>query len=241
MARPVVSRTQRRMEKKQALTLLFLILAVSLVSFSLGIIVGRSGTSRPAPAAAVVPAPHLPVATAPAAPAAQASSAAPAASPAPAPAQEKLTFYDTLPKGEQPPLGSGINLPPKSAKAKAPAAGPAPSSAAVAPAPSTAAVRPQPAPAAAGRAEKVASPPAPAPAGAYLVQVASFHKVADARTLKQRLAARGYAAFTREADLGAKGIWHRVFIGPFADRDAAGRMVRRLKEKEKLSAMVRKR
>jgi cell division protein FtsN len=33
----------------------------------------------------------------------------------------------------------------------------------------------------------------------------------------------------QEADLGASGVWHRLRIGPFADRDAASAMCATLK------------
>ncbi len=106
--RDVKSRSQRRMEKRQALVLLALVLVVSLVSFTLGMMVGRGVAPKPVaqetPAAAV----RMPVTAPPSAP--------PAAEPA-ATGEEagkvNLTFYDTLPKGEEPPLGSGINLPPR--------------------------------------------------------------------------------------------------------------------------------
>lgn len=214
MARQVLSRTQRRMEKKQAMVLLLLVLAVSLVSFTLGVMVGRGGAPEPAP-----PSPRLPVAPAPPAPTVETPAEAPASGP------EVLTFYETLPKGDQPPLGSGINLPPAQ---EAPAAA---ASQARTPAP----VQP-PEPPQAKPAEPVA-----APAGSYVVQVASFREAADARALQERLVGKGYAAFSEAVALPEKGTWHRVFAGTFADAAAAEGVVARLQAEEKLSALVKRR
>jgi DedD protein len=235
MAPQVVSRTQRRMKKKQALILLGLILAVALVSFSLGILVGRNGSRGTSPAPTRVPAAtRLPVA-----PTQPTAGSAPAA--APAAGQDKLTFYDTLPKGKQPPLGSGINLPPKSSPQGSPSVPAAADSGASATPPAPRAVTQPAPPLPAAKETPQRAAPTAAAAGAYLVQVASFQKAGDARALKKRLAAKGYPTFTRQADLGHKGIWHRVFVGPYTDSAAASRAVKRLKAEEKLSAIVKKR
>jgi cell division septation protein DedD len=244
------------MEKKQVLFLLVLVLAVSLLSFTLGVMVGRRGAPPQVVQPAVEAPARIPVAK-------EEIAAAPAAQPAPGdPAMqarpgENLTFYDALPKGDQAPLGSGINLPPEEKK-PAPAAAPAaataaPTQAKPAPAP---AVTAKPAPAAALTAAPTtataptaaptaaASPVAavkPAASGAYVVQVASFPQQGDAQALKDRLAKKGYAVYTQDADLGAKGIWYRVYIGPFDDSATAGKTVERLVAEERLSALVRKR
>jgi len=216
MNRQVVTRTQRRMEKRQALILLILILGVSLISFTLGVMVGRSG-SRDSGTAAVSPSsPHLPVAAK--------ESESPAAAPAERPA-ESLTFYDTLPKGEQPPLGSGINLPPKQEPPKK----------------EPAVTRDQDRPAEAVPAVKKVSRPEAAPEGSYLVQAASFRGAEDAAKLKERLAGKDYTVFTEETDLKEKGIWHRVYVGPFSTAQAAGRVVEKLQAEEKIAALVKKR
>lgn len=223
MRRQVVSRTQRRMEKRQALILLVLILGVSLVSFTLGVMVGRSGArSAESTALSKVPA-RLPVD-------AEGEGIEPSiAAPATERPAEKLTFYDTLPKGEQPPLGSGINLPPKKESHK---------------------IEPKKEPAATSEplrtveavpAVKEVSRPEAAPQGAYMVQAASFRGPDDAVKLKERLSGKAYAAFIEQADLKEKGIWHRVYIGPFATAEAAGRVVEKLQAEEKIAALVKKR
>jgi cell division septation protein DedD len=234
MVRQVATRSQRRMEKKQAVILLGLVLVVSLVSFTLGVMVGRSG-SRPAAVAVPQPA-RLPVAP-----------PVPAPPPADATASderraETLTFYDSLSKGEESPLGSGINLPP--ARSKPEAADDSGEAARLDAADGTkatngtvaeASLPPQ-------AAAPVAKAAAPADAGGdYLVQAASFRNSEDARVLQAKLGQKGYAAFTEEAQLGEKGVWYRVYVGPVASTAAADAVVARLKAEEKLTALVRKR
>ncbi len=222
MVHQVKSRTQRRMEKKQAILLVVLLLGISLVSFFLGIMIGRSGTTsvvvsqeastKPLPVAPnppVLPQVALPVA------------------PEPEPQKEVLTFYDSLPKGEQPPLGSGINLPP----ADKPAAKPETESAASVPV-----AEAPPAPV------EAAVPPLPKAVsqGQYVVQVASFKQLPDAIGLRDRLVKKGYVVFTQEADLGDKGLWFRVMVGPYSDNLAAGQVAKRLETEEKLDGIVKK-
>ena len=105
MVQPVVSRTQRRIERKQLMLIVVLIIAVAAVSFSLGVMFGqrnvssqelvaKADSSTPAKVTQIVPPPPPQEETEPEKP-------------------ERLTFYDNLPKGNQAPLGSGINLPPE--------------------------------------------------------------------------------------------------------------------------------
>jgi cell division septation protein DedD len=209
------------MEKKHATLLLVLVLAVSLVSFSLGVMVGKS-VGRSAPAVVSVPPERLPVRD-------QVS-----VSPEPAPGTEKesgvLTFYDSLPKGEQTPLGSGINVPAEQGKAT------------VSPGPAKAKVT-EPAKA------KVTEPAVPrpepkqataSPKGSNVVQVASFREAGDARTLQEKLSEKGYASFMQRVELGEKGTWHRVYLGPYTDTATAEKTAQRLQAEEKMAGLIRK-
>lgn len=243
MTQRVLSRSQRRMERKQAIVLLCLALAISLVSFSLGVMVGRSG-NPPQPVATA--APPVPVSTPAVNPAPSPSPAAvsvpeatqvqggtegqaPAEVPAAVKQDEKLTFYDTLPRGEQP-LGSGINLPPDKAAKTEPAADHA--------------AEAKPAPAATPSAAKAEVPVPKVPAaakGQFVVQVASFKDAAAANSMLKKLSGKGYVLFVEPADLGAKGVWHRVYAGPYAGREVADRVASQLREREKISPLVRKR
>ena len=80
----------------------------------------------------------------------------------------------------------------------------------------------QSADAAPARPAAAAPNPAPAasagPGGGWAVQAASFRSEADAEHLRARIAKAGTPAFVRRVDLGARGIWWRVYAGPFAAR-----------------------
>lgn len=237
MVAPVISRSQRRMERRQAMLLLALVLAVSLVSFALGVMVGRG--KGPSPTAAVE---RLPV-TAPGG--GTASTANP-----------DLTFYDSLPKGGKLPLGSGINLPASETAPKNPPPAPAPSppqlmpsqagSPQAAPSPATqAASVPTAPPKQAAKAAPVQTmQPTPASsvkaAGTWIVQVGSFPAAEDAQKLKRRLLGKGFVVFVQEAKLAGKGTWYRVIVGPFESEGVASGAAGRLRDEEKLSVMVRK-
>jgi len=236
MNQRILSRSQRRMERKQAIILLCLALAISLVSFSLGVMVGRSG-HRPEPVAAAagpvplprpapLPAPDPPGVPQPSRPEPAGETAAPAPAPPPGPQDEALTFYDTLPRGEQP-LGSGINLPPEPAATAAPAA--------------ATPVKQATGPKAAALPGSAVAPAVPAAAGQFVVQIASFKDQTAAEVMLKQLAAKGYALFVEPVDLGAKGVWYRVYAGPYAGRETADRVASQLRDREKISPLVRKR
>jgi cell division septation protein DedD len=216
-----MSRSQRRIEKKQTILVLVLILVVAGVSFVLGVMVGQKGLALPGLGDAVVQEVRLPAAT-------QVVPVPPPSEPAPVSEPAKLTFYDNLPKGDQAPLGSGINLPPE----EKPAELPAKAEVVANPAAPKPAVVPAPIPQAATTAS---------PQGAFVVQVASFRSKEDAQKLQTRLDKRGLSTFQERADLGQKGVWFRVLAGPYADRPDADQVVALLKSEERLSAMVRKR
>jgi len=90
--------------------------------------------------------------------------------------------------------------------------------------------------------ESPVPPPLPkaTPQGGYVVQVASFKQLPDATGLRDRLVSKGYSVFTQEADLGEKGVWYRVMVGPYAGKDAAGQAAERLKVDEKLAGIIKK-
>ncbi|RME37880.1 MAG: SPOR domain-containing protein [Deltaproteobacteria bacterium] len=248
MGNTQATRTQRRMARRQAMMLFVLVLVVALVSFSLGVMVGRSGRP-PEPAYVETGQPLVLPEAKP-----QEETTGPAGQETGgAPKVEDLTFYDTLPKGELP-LGSGINLPapPKPAAGSEPVAGlapepqpePAPAGPREKPHTGTVSVSPpattRTAPDTAGTSSAVPTPSSAASGGRYVLQVASFKDAAQARTLSRRLAGKGYVTFVRDADLGPKGVWHRVFAGPYSDRATADKAAARLKKEEKFSPLVRR-
>ncbi|MEF8793317.1 SPOR domain-containing protein [Thiohalorhabdus sp.] len=82
-------------------------------------------------------------------------------------------------------------------------------------------------------------PPRPAASGRYLLQVSALREAEAADKLKAQLAMQGLQARVVRADLGDKGVWHRVRLGPYAGRDEAERVQARL-EDEDMEAMILK-
>jgi hypothetical protein len=149
-----------------------------------------------------------------------------------------------LPDGsiEQPPLPAA---PSEAAVAPAPAAPPAaPQLAAADPAPQQVAALPAP-PAAAPAPAPAAKPPAQQTAAAapqaaaaptkYVVQVASKKNQTEALAsfadMQQKYPSllANYRPIVQKADLGAKGTWYRLRIGPIADKTAASKLCSQLK------------
>ena len=89
-----------------------------------------------------------------------------------------------------------------------------------------------------------ASPDTPLPQaeddGRFLVQVAAFRQRGAAEDLKARLAMRGLQARVVSADLGDRGTWHRVRLGPYPGRSDAERVRERLADDGMQGMIVRK-
>jgi len=64
----------------------------------------------------------------------------------------------------------------------------------------------------------------------YYLQVGSFRSSADADNLKARLALLGIIASVQSADLSDKGIWYRVRVGPFTQKNRVDGMHQTLQE-----------
>ena len=178
MVQPVVSRTQRRIERKQLMLIVVLIIAVAVVSFSLGVMFGQRdvpsqgltaevNSSTPAKVTQVAPPPP---------PQAEAALEKP----------ERLTFYDNLPKGNQAPLGSGINLPPKQPKK------------AVQAKPERIVKQAEVKSVAASTKKPIV--PTVSTEGSFVVQIASFRTGDDAKGLAARLKLYKLSTFTETAD-----------------------------------------
>jgi cell division protein FtsN len=219
MVQPVVSRTQRRIEHKQLILIVVLIIAVAAVSFSLGVMFGQRNVSS-----------HGLITEVDSSTSAGVTQIVPPSPPEKETLAEKpkrLTFYDNLPKGSQAPLGSGINLPPekpiKAVQAK----------------PKHTVKQAEVKPVAAT--PKQATVPTISAEGSFVVQIASFRTGEDAKRLAARLKLYELSTFIEMADLGDKGVWYRVLAGPYNNRAGADKAAGLLKEKERLSALVRKR
>lgn len=248
------SRIQRRLEKKQAIFLLALVLVVSLFSFVFGIMVGRRGAERDylaqlkqqQDAVQVVQTPVVRSAPEPESVPAIESEAAPPPAESQSVDPPKLTFYEDLSR-DAAPLGSGINRQPQPpvAASEPPLNLPeqpvmVTETAAVTP-PTTASTTPvavTPEPATPIGVEQPEALPAVAKQGTHAVQIGSFAAVKDAAALRQTMLNKGYPAFLAEADLGERGLWYRVRIGPYADSEQAGITQEVLKEKEEIEGFV---
>ena len=79
---------------------------------------------------------------------------------------------------------------------------------------------PAPAPAAAPADARPDPPAAPAP-GAFSIQVGAFRDPARAQSQVEALRRKGLGAFSVPADVPGKGLWVRVFVGPFPTEVAA--------------------
>jgi len=132
----------------------------------------------------------------------------PAAAPAPAPAQQQLAAVAPAPQ-------AAPSAP--AAAAPAPAADPQPVAAIPPP-------KPKPTPA-----------PAPAAPTKYVVQVGSKQNQTDALAtfadMQQKYPSllASYRPMVQKANLGAKGIWYRLRIGPITDKSAASKLCSQLK------------
>jgi len=72
----------------------------------------------------------------------------------------------------------------------------------------------------------------------FTIQVASFHRQAKARSVVKTLKANNYSAYTVVKDLGAKGIWYRVWVGGFANKNDAAAKLKELRKKYSHSFVV---
>jgi cell division protein FtsN len=67
---------------------------------------------------------------------------------------------------------------------------------------------------------ETASPAQPADGNAYLLQVGSFRRPADAERLKARLALLGVSSSIQQVTINGKDTFHRVRAGPYRGKDS---------------------
>lgn len=138
---------------------------------------------------------------------------------------EKLNFFKNLKEAEKDfqrsaaPAAAGAAMPVAPAAAPAKKAGDGQNSGAESAAAATA-----------GGAEESAKETVGAEAGELVIQVASSKDADATRYLVDRLKKKGYPAFSATKEVPDKGIWHRIRVGPFADRKSADEMLARLKK-----------
>ena len=91
--------------------------------------------------------------------------------------------------------------------------------------------KPEPTPTAAA----TATPTATAP---LILQIASYAREDAAARLLADLSQQGYKGSVVRADLGERGIWYRVRVGPYADEKDARRALEKLREERNLKGYI---
>ncbi len=81
--------------------------------------------------------------------------------------------------------------------------------------------------------QKQTQPPRP-----YLVQVGAFQNEANARSIVERLRAKGYQPFIRKVKNGQNRVLHRVFIDRAKDKAQAQATAKAFEATEKMDALV---
>lgn len=74
--------------------------------------------------------------------------------------------------------------------------------------------------------------------GGYQLQIASFKDQADADDFVEELRKRGHPAYRQAAYVADRGLWHRVRIGPFKTKLAAGKYKAEFDKKERISSFL---
>jgi len=74
--------------------------------------------------------------------------------------------------------------------------------------------------------------------GGWQIQVASFKEQADADQFVDELRRRGHRAFRQSADVGSRGVWHRVRVGPFKNKFEATEYKKQFEKTERVAPFV---
>ena len=153
---------------------------------------------------------------------------------------------EQIPPLTAPPPTPQIGAAPELMKPEGEAVPPPPPQVAAAPAVPTPMPAPVPTPQEVAKATTAAPASGKAiPTGAYRVQIAALRSQEDANAAIARVKRtngdliNGYSFDVRRADLGDKGIYYRVQLGPLADASAAGALCDRLKDRKLGCVIVR--
>lgn len=189
---------------------LFLLLFTAAVSFSLGVIIGRSS----APVQPII------------------KVTMPATEVQPAEAQN-FNFYKALPKGETTAMGSGINhgSPLPAATAPLPPATVSSKERAIPAEPSEIATAPQVSTPKSSKEERHDD--------AWILQASSTPREEDAQQLSKRLRNKGYKTEVKPVLIKGK-TWFRLYVGPYGTAAAAKEAAAKLSRQEKLAPIARK-
>jgi cell division protein FtsN len=71
-----------------------------------------------------------------------------------------------------------------------------------------------------------------------MLQIASYSKNEAASKLLTSLSAEGYSGTVVQADLGERGVWYRVRVGPYGSEKEARRALKKLREERNLKGFI---
>jgi cell division septation protein DedD len=74
--------------------------------------------------------------------------------------------------------------------------------------------------------------------GSVMLQVASYKDQLNARKLLQDLSSEGYAGTVVRAELGERGVWFRVRVGPYKSVKESEAVLKKLREERKLKGYI---
>ena len=66
----------------------------------------------------------------------------------------------------------------------------------------------------------------------------SFKELAGAESMQSRLNENGHSSFYMEVDIPEKGVWYRVYLGKYSNKEEALLAAESAKFNERLSAIV---
>ena len=118
-----------------------------------------------------------------------------------------------------------------------PAQGRAPAATTPPPRPATV-VAPPPAPVTVASIAPIQLTPPPRDLGAFTVQIGASREKSEAQRMENKARGAGLKPYVVEADLGAKGVWYRVRVGAFKDKDAANGYRRDVERELRAAAVV---
>ena len=72
----------------------------------------------------------------------------------------------------------------------------------------------------------------------YRIQLASFRTNSDAVAMQQTLNRAGFSSQVRKVDLGSKGLWFRLYAGPYASKPAADSARQQIETQLKLKGFL---
>ncbi|MCB1154142.1 MAG: SPOR domain-containing protein [Deltaproteobacteria bacterium] len=80
--------------------------------------------------------------------------------------------------------------------------------------------------------------PTPPGSGGWTVQLSAHENEAEAKEKQRQYVAKGIQAYIVRADLGSKGVWYRVRVGAFKDRNGAVQYANAIAENESIAPFI---